>query len=297
MTADTFQSGAPGVSVRHLFVLTFLAAALIFTLHHLPPLSDHAIVASTAVFAIVALVATLLGALVARAGTESPIVVIGAPGKPQVREALEDDLDFSAGLHIESLAHGFFTSLGPGFMRAYHRTFLDSPYATALIATTQRHRVGFLVGVLQPEGHAHWVIRHRGPGLALRGAAALAIRPRLAFGFVRSRLGRYAATWRRHSKQEKTDAQKVEAGSTPAVLSHMAVVPGARGSGIGLELVHGFEANAGEAGATSAILTTLPGTAGAGPFYASAGWGCRGDRVGFDKQPTEEWGRALEGEL
>lgn len=293
LNTHTFQSREPSVAVRHVFVLALLVAALIFALHHLPPLSGHALLASTGVFIGAALVAALVGALLARRSSDPPIVMIGARGASEVQQAHEEDLDFCAQLHTQALPHGFFASLGPGFMRAYYRTFLTSPHATALVASTRGHRMGFVVGVLHAKGHAQWVMRHHGAGLALRGVAALAVRPRLAVRFVRSRVGRYAATWRRHRKPESQQAATPRPDSTPAVLSHMAVVPGARGTGIGSELVRSFEATASEAGARGAILTTLAGTEGSGSFYAGLGWDRRRSRANLDGAPTEEWSRAL----
>lgn len=295
LTADTVHAREPSVSLRQVFVLALLTATLIFVLHHLPPLSGHAILASAGVFAGAALVAALAGGILARGRSDSPIVVITAPGESEVRQMQEDDLDFCAELHAQALGHGFFVSLGPGFMRAYYRNFLESPHAMALTSVVKGHPVGLLVGVLQPQAHARWVLRHRGAGLALRGAAALTVRPRVAAHFVKSRLRRYASAWRRHKRPASKQASNSQSGSAPAVLSHMAVVPGARGAGAGRELVRSFEATSRGAGARWAILTTLAGPEGAGPFYARLGWTRHGATSNLSGVPMEQWTRTFEG--
>ena len=297
-TAETVRSRGTSASVsgRHLFVATLLVGTLIFVLLHLPPLSGHLIVAGIAALASAALVGVAVGQLITRQGTDPPVVVITAPGAADVRTMQSDDLDFCAELHAQALAHGFFVSLGHGFMRAYHRTFLESPHAIELISTARGHPVGFLVAVLRPQSHVRWVLRHRGAGLAFRGAIALAMRPRIAIRFVRDRLRRYLAGWRRHGGRSAEETEDTRFGSAPAVLSHMAVVTGARGTGAGRRLVETFEATAGNAGARWAMLTTLAGSEGAGGFYARLGWSLRGRAIDLNGVPTEQWARELGGE-
>lgn len=68
-----------------------------------------------------------------------------------------------------------------------------------------------------------------------------------------------------------------------AVLSHVAVVPSARGAGIGGMLVDAFVSAARSAGAESVILTTQSGAAGAGAFYSKQGWRPAGSRSTLDE--------------
>lgn len=279
-------------SARHLFVATLLVGALLFLLLHLPPLSGHLILAGIAAIASAALVGVAVGKLITRQEPQPAVVVITDPGTTDVRAMQGDDLDFVAGLHVQALAHGFFVSLGPGFIRAYHRAFLESPHAIKLVSTAGGHPVGFLVGILRPQGHIRWVLSHHGARLAVRGALALATRPRIALRFARSRLRRYVASWRRHAgRSAEEPAEGIS--SAPAVLSHMAVAPGARGTGIGGKLVESFEATAGSAGAQWAMLTTLAGSDGAGPFYAGLGWNLHGHATDMNGLPTEQWAREL----
>lgn len=225
--------------------------------------------------------------------TGPPAQLVGVPlGPLGLRPLDRRDLAFSAALHAHALPHGFFADLGPRFLRGYHATFLDSPHAVALAAMLGGHPVGTLVGILDPAHHTRWVLRRRGMDLALRGALALAVRPRVALRFLRTRVRRYAHAWLRHRHRP---AKRPAAADSrlPAVLSHVAVVPSARGTGAGAALVRAFEEAARRSGATRAILTTLEGPDGAGPFYARLGWERTTTRRTHDGLPMEEWARTL----
>nr|WP_245689075.1 GNAT family N-acetyltransferase [Thermoleophilum album] len=177
-------------------------------------------------------------------------------------------------------------------MRAYYRTFLDSPHAVAIKTDVGGQAVGFLVGATRARAHRRWTLRHRGATLALLAAAGLVGHPRVAVRFVRTRLARYLRTWRRHRVNES--AQRSVVAPDPAVLTHVAVVPGARGSGAGQQLVEAFTDHARRAGADRALLTTLAGEGGAGGFYERLGWRKSGVHTTADGHRVEEWTFALE---
>lgn len=282
------RDGSTAVSVA----LVGLAAALLgYGVHHLPLLRGHPTVGVAAGLGIAALLATALGRRVG--GTRPPdpaAVVVAAPGSGSVRPLHRDDVRFCARLHLEALPHGFFAELGPRFLRAYYATFLESPHAVALVAAVRDHPAGVLVGIVDPALHKRWVLRYRGAWLALLGAAALGARPALAVRFLRTRLTRYASSWRRHRRGEAPQAAR----ATPAVLSHIAVLPGARGTGSGARLVRSFEAAAADAGARRAVLTTLAGEGGAGAFYARLGWSRSANHTTPDGAHLEEWTRELD---
>lgn len=275
-------------------LLVGLATGLIgYVVHHLPLLHGHPVLATVLVMtAAASLVAGLAGVLLARRAAPPPQLVVVPLGAVGLRPLDHRDLRFAAGLHAEALPHGFFVELGPGFLRAYLATFLDSPHAVALLATLGGHPVGTLVGVLDPARHARWVLRRRGLDLAWRGALALAVRPRVALRFLRTRVGRYVHGWRRHRKGPPVAAPEA-GGRLPAVLSHVAVLPGARGTGAGAALVKAFEEAARGSGALRAILTTMEGPDGAGAFYSRLGWERTTARRTHDGLPMEEWARTL----
>jgi ribosomal protein S18 acetylase RimI-like enzyme len=125
-------------------------------------------------------------------------------------------------------------------------------------------------------------MRRRGVRLAARGAAILLMRPRIALSFVRTRWAHYRTTW--HRARSDSDPKRSLNHHRTAVLSHIAVVPGARGGGVGTALIDEFLAAARAAGAESVTLVTHPGDTGAGAFYNRLGWCEEGSRVTFDGQ-------------
>jgi ribosomal protein S18 acetylase RimI-like enzyme len=269
-----------------------VAASLAFGAHHVLPLRGHT--AETVVFvvagaALVALAAGLLA--VGRNEDGLAAVVVVEPGAVELHGGTKDDLLFCAALHVAELEHGFFTALGPRFLRAYHATFIDSPHAVSIVASIGGHPVGFVAGLLRPREHARWVLRRRGPRLAALGAAALLARPVAALRFARTRLARYVRTWRRHRRElvPPTRGNRETGAHEAAALSHLAVSLGARGSGAGRRLTEAFADAARAAGAPRVALVTLEGEDGAGRFYARLGWEPGELRMTPDGRAMREW--------
>jgi ribosomal protein S18 acetylase RimI-like enzyme len=261
-----------------------LAAALSYALHHTLPWNGHDLEVAIVVAAAVAL--SVAAGLVARpAERQLPIVVTVHPESVGVSLAGPRDVGFCAALHAQALDQGIFSALGHGFLRAYYSTFVASPHAIALLARAGGVPVGMVVGIVDPRSHTRWVMRRRGLRLAARGAAMLLVRPRIAVSFVRTRLARYRTTWRRTRSDSVPPKRSLKQHRT-AVLSHIAVVPGGRGAGVGRALVDEFLAAARGAGVDSVTLVTRQGDDGAGAFYSRLGWRDDGARVTFDGQPV-----------
>lgn len=204
-----------------------------------------------------------------------------------VRPMRHRDQGFAAQLHQAALPHGFFGRLGTGFLSAYHESFMASPHAVAYIAETRHGRVGYLVGTFGP--HNAWVLRNRGAKLAGRGALALLARPRELAFFLRTRTAAYA----RRVAQVGRSKSAHRRTNSPAVLTHVAVVPEARGDGVGETLVEAFMEAARKAGADRACLVTLAGEHGAGRFYRRLGWQLQELREDRDGRPIEHYCRRL----
>lgn len=198
------------------------------------------------------------------------------PGVP-VRAANAGDLGFAAMLHEAALPHGFFARLGEGFLRGYYRTFLESPHAVALVAVMDDRRAGVLVGTVRNRAHYRWLRRHAGRRLALAGAAALLLRPRVALAFVRHRAARYLRAWRLLAPSPRAEPGTYHDARDVAVLTHLSVLPEARRAGVGRALVDAFVAAAAAAGSPEARLVTLAGEEGAAHFYSRLGWSHCGD--------------------
>lgn len=266
--------------LRRLAPLAALAAAAIaYGLHHTSPLTGHSLSVALLVVAAAAAVAAAPAALARRAERQLPVVVTLRPGSAKIRTIETEDLDFCAALHAEKLPHGFFAELGHGFLRAYLATFVASPHAVALLISAQDAPVGMVVGILRPDAHARWVLRRRGVWLALCGGAALAARPRLALRFVRTRMARYRRAFVRR-RSSPTSGATVQ----PAVLSHVAVAPGAEGAHLGGQLVHAFVDAARDAGCSRVVLATLAGENGAAGFYRHLDWVESSPHANFDGQ-------------
>lgn len=199
-----------------------------------------------------------------------------------VRSLVGPDTAITAHIHVRELPEGFFPRLGERFLRVYHRTFIDSPSAVALVAQSDGQIQGFLVGVLDPGAHGAHVLRRWGPRLAAAAALAMLTRPRLLAEFLRTRLGRYArGLWRRR-RSGVTGGASVVPGSW-AVLSHVAVAASCRGSGVGAALVERMHQDVVAARAAGVVLLTAADGPGPG-FYARLGYDDEGDVVGADGQ-------------
>jgi ribosomal protein S18 acetylase RimI-like enzyme len=200
---------------------------------------------------------------------------------PTVDRLDEGSVRFAAKLHATTLPSGFFARLGPRWLRAYYRTFIDSPYAVALVARLDGQRAGVLVGATDSARHYAWVIRTRGPSLAVLAALAMVGRPRVAALFVRTRARRYA---RRLLRRPTTPVVTTQPAEPVAVLTHLAILAEARRNGVGAALVQRFTEELRQAGRQKVILVTLAGDAGAGPFYKRLGWTHVTDRRNHDGQ-------------
>ena len=211
-----------------------------------------------------------------------PRVIAVRPGSYAVHPMTLEHTRFAAELHHAALPHGFFAQLGTRFLRGYYRVFVASPYAIALVADSDEQPLGMVVGAAQPAAHMRWVLRHQGWRLAALGAAALAGRPLLAARFVRTRVARYARAWVR-ARRGAEAPQPADARAT-AFLSHVAVLDGARGTGVGSALVAAFAERARADGAERVTLTTLDGPDGAAAFYRREGWSPAGTTTGADGQ-------------
>lgn len=267
------------------------AAGTGYAAHHAPPLAPHT--AATIAIAVAGSVVVAVTALLVAAGrqhSELAPVVVATPGATTVRAATREHAAFCAAVHAETLPHGFFVALGPRFLRAYYRTFLASPHAIALVAVAGVHPIGMVVGITAPRAHTRRLLRRHGLRLAGAGFGALLSRPLVGLRFARTRVARYLRAWRRH-RGEPAARGSGEPGATraTAILSHIAVVPGAQGAGIGSELLDGFVAAARASGASRAVLLTLEGERGAGRFYALRGWTPGEARQTADGQTMREW--------
>lgn len=197
----------------------------------------------------------------------------------RVRPATTRDLVDSAALHVMDLPGGLFTRLGPRFVARWHRTYLQSSYGIAYVATvpctrphacrTDDHVVGFLVGSVDRRSFVADVLDRHRTELARAGLMALLLRPRTMTYFLRTRAGAYA----RRLRAPSADPALAPRTSGPvAELTAIAVACSHRGRGAGVALVDAFVDECDRSGAPTAELVTAFGRDGAGEFYRHAGW-------------------------
>lgn len=212
--------------------------------------------------------------------------------------ASEPDLQRTSALHERALDSGLFPSLGRRFLRHYHRTFVRSPHAVALVAHEEGEPIGFVFGTVDNQAHQRWVIRRHGWRLALAGILAMMSRPRVAVTFLRTRVGRYARALvravvpsrpRAVAASEPTSSAGSDAteATTTAVLTHIATEKAARSRGIGEQLATGFVAEVADGGADEARLIATAGGR-AARFYARLGWRPVTRRAARDGSDVEE---------
>lgn len=200
------------------------------------------------------------------------------------------DLNISASLQVDELGLGLYPALGPGFLRAYHRTFIDSPYAVALAACRDDETVGILLGTLDSVRHRSWVARHRSARLVGRASVAMAARPHVAARFAHTRVRHYLRLLRK--AVALPSPEHTPPISRPAVLSHLAVVPKCQGTGVGAALLLAFEDQARAAGNSHAVLLTRTGCD-AERFYAAHGWASASHIASLDGVPLTHYAKAL----
>lgn len=190
-----------------------------------------------------------------------------------IRAAGHADVERLADLHHGALGQGLFPQLGVRFLRAYYRTFLDSPHAVVLVAVSDERVTGMLAGTTRHAAHRRWVIRRRSLRLSFALLAALAARPRIARRFLASRLAAYIGTWWRIARSRRSESGRGSgSGADVAVLAHMVVSEPQRRLGAGRRLADAFLERASAAGAGEVRLVTVAGPHGAEAFYERTGW-------------------------
>ncbi|MDN5750093.1 MAG: hypothetical protein L0H64_16540 [Pseudonocardia sp.] len=101
----------------------------------------------------------------------------------RVRDAAVADLATTAELYLENLSVGLFPRLGRPFVARWHRAFVDSSHAVALVSIETlpdaRERItGFVIGATDRRTFREELLtQHRG-SLLMHGVRALVVRPR-----------------------------------------------------------------------------------------------------------------------
>ncbi|MGM0928980.1 MAG: GNAT family N-acetyltransferase [Actinomycetota bacterium] len=225
-----------------------------------------------------------------------------------VRPASRDDLDRMAAWQCSFVPQGLFPRLGKRFVRHWHTTFLDSPFGIALIAELISPQsppmpVGFLIGSTDQVRHVDDVVRRNRFRLGIAGAAALAVRPRLAAHFLQTRAIAYGRRLLRPAAVAEAGSDQKGSGINGpmdrpgiAVITAIAVAPEARGCGAGKDLISRFLDQVRAAGALRAELVVVTGSSGPEAFYTRLGWTPVGEHLSKDGSHALTFRYPLDGE-
>ena len=212
-----------------------------------------------------------------------------------VRPLVPADVGVTSALHEEVLHMEFLARAGTGFLRRYHRAWIDTDDALAIAAVDDQGRVvGFLLGALRPAGHFRSMVRRHGPGLAVALVLAAVTRPALGRELLTTRVLRYARGLARMAWATVAGRRR-PAGAVPAApegparrtgeVTHVLVRPDLQGGGAGRALLEEAEAQARSAGLDELVLVTPPDLSGAVGFYEHLGWQRAGELTSRSGEP------------
>ena len=219
-----------------------------------------------------------------------------------VRPLRRGDVAASSRLHRDVLDMEFLARCGDGFLRCYHRAWIDSDDGMALAAVNDGGEVvGVLLGALRPDRHFRSIVRHYGAALAFWLMVRALSSPRFAKELFATRVLRYVrglirmlhASRAGHvrpnqsSALTRADATDTTSPSDPrptiGEVTHVMVRMDGQGSGIGRALLEEARNTGQHAGLDELVLVTPPDLA-AGTFYEHLGW----ERVGDLKSRSGE---------
>ncbi|HVM63690.1 MAG TPA: GNAT family N-acetyltransferase [Acidimicrobiales bacterium] len=184
------------------------------------------------------------------------------PGGPHVRPGGTGDGAFVAGLHAAGIADGFLSGLGPRFLAVlYRRIALDRDSFLLVAEDDAATRVGFVAGTCGVGRLYRSFLLHDG----VRAAAAAPVRL--------ARSWRHALETLRYGSGEDVSEAATPAGASEVELLSVAVVPAARGGGVGGALVGAFVDEVRSRGIGRAAVVVGASNASAVAMYRRAGFG------------------------
>lgn len=212
---------------------------------------------------------------------------LGRAAPVSVRPLSVGDASTAVRLHLDVLGAEFISRLGPPFLRAYYRAWIEAEDALALAATGPTGTIdGILLGAVDPSAHTAAMVRRHWPSLVAHLVVAAARDPRLARDLLVTRAVRYVQGIARVARRSRrhlpaptpTPSVDVAAGGTGEI-THLLVAPSAQGRGIGRALVTAAEDAARCAGLRELVLVTPVEEWGARRFYERIGWQVDGEVV------------------
>lgn len=189
-----------------------------------------------------------------------------APPELSLRPMEREDCDTTADLHVRYLGDGLFPRLGRRFVRRWHATFVDSPHATAhVVVGPDGDVLGFVLAALDQRAYVTHTLQDARLSMLVRGGLAMAVRPRVAAAFLRTRLRSYWTRLRR-------PVQSAPAGPRTAVVHAIVTTPAARGTGVGRTMLAQVESDVRASQTERIELLSEDGAGGGADFYRRLGW-------------------------
>lgn len=177
-----------------------------------------------------------------------------------IRPLIDSDLKAVVTIHLFSFPGFFLSFLGSRFLELFYRSFLEDSAGIGFVATDENGSIiGSIVGPLVPDGYFKRLLKRRWWKFCLASGSALCRRPWIATRLMR-------ALWYRGDAPEHDQVPR-------ALLSSVAVAPGAQGRGIGQRLVNAWLSEVQRRGGKGAFLTTdAEGNDAVNAFYRRLGW-------------------------
>lgn len=157
------------------------------------------------------------------------------------RTAKTSESEILTKIHIIAFKDFFLTTLGKSFLNVYYFSSLNSTESISICAVNENDQIiGFSLGCIQAKGYHKRLVFQNFLQFLFQGIRILFSKP--------------GALWRLAQNIEKNKIYHDE-GNYAELLS-IAVIPDAKGAGVGKEMIAKFEAKAKSRGCTNVALTT-----------------------------------------
>jgi GNAT superfamily N-acetyltransferase len=199
-----------------------------------------------------------------------------------VSPATEQHVTDIVAVHRDAFPDFFLTSLGERFLRRFYTAVLRDASALSFVGFVDGSIAGFVVGTVQPPQFFRKLLLQQGIGFCIDALGAFVRRPL----FVGRRLCR-GLTYRGETPQLHGNC---------ALISSIAVLPAASGTGVATALLNSFCDAARSRGATGVyLLTDRDDNPVANRFYLKAGFKLETELTRSGQRPMNRYVRDLQG--
>lgn len=195
-----------------------------------------------------------------------------------------------AELHERTFTESLLHRLGPGYLRALYRAYLETPCYHTLVYAADTGVQGWVVVDLAPQrSDVRRLLRRHLVPLAQGALGGLLHRPWHLAPLVRGVLAMALYCWRSRHDHGAASASR----PTDALIRYIAVAPAARQRGVGQALLRAAEARACLAGRKRVLVTTTLDNTPAIRLYERLGYRARSVWPGYDGRRFVQFARDL----